>query len=279
MRLSGTVAVITGAGGGIGAALARRFAAEGVAGLCLADVDERALADVMADLHLASGAAGAAGGAAGNDRRVLSIRTDVTDEAQVRAMVETTIAELGPIDLLCSNAGVATGRGLDAPGDVWERTWSVNVLAHLYAARAAIPHMLARGRGYLLNTCSAAGLLTQPGDAPYAVTKNAAVAFAEWLAVTYGDQGLKVSALCPQGVRTAMLDVGLSGFHEAARVVAAAGKVLEPDEVADAVVAGLAAERFLILPHPEVAEYVRRKGDDRDRWLAGMRRLVASLPG
>jgi NAD(P)-dependent dehydrogenase (short-subunit alcohol dehydrogenase family) len=260
------VAVITGAAGGIGAALARRFAAEGAAGLCLADIDEPAVADVAASLP------------AGLPCRVLPMRTDVTDQAQVRAMIDTTVAELGPIDLLCSNAGVATGRGLDAPDDIWEQAWSVNVRAHVYAARAAIPGMLASGGGYLLNTCSAAGLLTQPGDAPYAVTKNAAVAFAEWLAVTYGDQGIKVSALCPQGVRTAMLDSGLGESHEAARVVAAAGKVISPDEVAEAVVAGLAAEQFLILPHPEVAEYVRRKAADRDRWLAGMRRLVASLP-
>jgi NAD(P)-dependent dehydrogenase (short-subunit alcohol dehydrogenase family) len=267
MRVSGTVAVITGAGGGIGAAMARRFAAEGAAGLCLADIAEPALADVAADLR----------SAAGPELRVLSMPTDVTDEAQVQAMIDRAVRELGGIDLLCSNAGVATARGLDAPDDVWAHTWSVNVLAHVYAARAVVPHMLARGGGYLLNTCSAAGLLTQPGDAPYAVTKNAAVAFAEWLAVTYGDQGIKVSALCPQGVRTAMLDAGLGDSHEAARLVAAAGEVLAPEEVADAVVAGLAAERFLILPHPEVAEYARRKGADRDRWLAGMRRLVASL--
>ncbi|HEU5159470.1 MAG TPA: SDR family oxidoreductase [Streptosporangiaceae bacterium] len=269
MRLSGTVAVITGASGGIGAAMARRFAAEGVAGLCLADIAEPALTELVADLRKA----------AGSGLRVLATPTDVADETQVQAMIDRTIAELGPIDLFCSNAGVATGQGLEAPDDVWARTWSVNVLAHVYAARAVVPHMLARGGGYLLNTCSAAGLLTQPGDAPYAVTKNAAVAFAEWLAVTYGDQGIKVSALCPQGVRTAMLDSGLGESHEAARVVAAAGKVLAPEEVADAVVTGLAAERFLILPHPEVAEYARRKGADRDRWLAGIRRLVASLHG
>jgi NAD(P)-dependent dehydrogenase (short-subunit alcohol dehydrogenase family) len=267
MDLSGTVAIITGAGSGIGAAMARRFVAEGVAGLCLADIDEPALGDLMADLRMAGGP----------DCRVLAMRTDVTDQSQVRAMIDKTINALGHIDLLCSNAGVATGRGLDAPDGTWEHAWSVNVLAHLYAARAVIPHMLARGGGYLLNTCSAAGLLTQPGDAPYAVTKNAAVAFAEWLAVTYGDRGIKVSALCPQGVHTAMLDSGLGDRHEAARVVAAAGKVIEPEEVADAVVSGLDAERFLILPHPEVAEYVRRKAADRDRWLAGIRRLVAAL--
>jgi NAD(P)-dependent dehydrogenase (short-subunit alcohol dehydrogenase family) len=261
MDLSGAVAIITGAGSGIGAALARRFDAAGAAGLCLADIDGESAAAVAAELRCPA----------------VSMRTDVADEKQVRAMVDTAAAELGPVDLMCSNAGIATGLGLAAPDEVWAAAWSVNVRAHVYAARAVIPGMLARGRGYLLNTCSAAGLLTQPGDAPYAVTKNAAVAFAEWLAVTYGDQGIKVSALCPQGVRTPMLERGL-GSHEAARLVAAAGKVLAPEEVADAVVAGLAAERFLILPHPEVAEYVRRKADDRDRWLAGLRRLVASLP-
>jgi NAD(P)-dependent dehydrogenase (short-subunit alcohol dehydrogenase family) len=242
--------------------MARRFAAAGVAGLCLADINEPAVAGVAASLPC----------------RAISIRTDVTDEAQVRAMVDATVAELGPVDLMCSNAGIATGLGLDAPDETWDAAWSVNVRAHIYAARAVIPDMLARGRGYLLHTCSAAGLLTQPGDAPYAVTKNAAVAFAEWLAVTYGDQGIKVSALCPQGVRTPMLTGGLQMGDKGALVVEAAGRLLSPDEVADAVVAGLAAESFLILPHPEVAEYVRRKAADRDRWLSGLRRLVASIP-
>jgi NAD(P)-dependent dehydrogenase (short-subunit alcohol dehydrogenase family) len=255
MDLSGAVAIITGAGSGIGAALARRFAAEGAAGLCLADLNEDAVAAVAAELSCPA----------------IPVRTDVADEAQVRAMVDRTVAELGPVDLMCSNAGIGTGLGLDAPAETWAATWSVNVMAHIYAAQAVVPGMLARGRGYLLHTCSAAGLLTQPGDGPYAVTKHAAVAFAEWLAVTYGEQGIKVSALCPQGVRTPMLE----GDHEAARLVEAAGKVLSPDEVADAVVAGLAAERFLILPHPEVAEYIRRKADDPDRWLSGLRRLIA----
>src|SRR5262245_60976444 len=145
MRLSGSVAIITGAGGGIGAALARRFDAEGVAGLCLADINEEAVTAVAAEL---SGP-------------VISIRTDVADEAQVRAMVDATVAELGPVDLVCSNAGIATGLGFEAPDETWEAAWSVNVRAHVYAARAVIPDMLARGHGYLLNTCSAAGLLTQ----------------------------------------------------------------------------------------------------------------------
>jgi NAD(P)-dependent dehydrogenase (short-subunit alcohol dehydrogenase family) len=258
MRITGKNIVITGAGSGIGAALARRFAAEGAAGLCLSDLDGDAVARV----------------AAGLDCRTVALRTDVGEEDEVKAMIESAL-ELGPIDLMCSNAGIGTGAGLEATPEQWASAWAVNVQAHVYAARAVLPGMLERGEGYLLHTCSAAGLLTQPGDAPYAVTKHAAVAFAEWLALTYGDQGIKVSALCPQGVRTPLLAEGLEGV--AGKVVAAAGKVLEPEDVAEAVVAGLDAEGFLILPHPEVAEFMRRKAADRDRWLAGLRRMVAAI--
>lgn len=261
MRVAGKVVVITGAGSGIGAAMARRFAADGAAGLCLADLDEPAVTRVAAALACP----------------VVPLRIDVTDEAQVISMIETATDRLGPIDLMCSNAGIAVGAGLDAPTAQWAAAWAVNVQAHVHAARAVIPGMLARGGGYLLHTCSAAGLLTQPGDAPYAVTKHAAVAFAEWLAVTYGDRNIRVSALCPQGVRTPLLTDGLDAAGEAARVVAATGPLLEPAEVAEAVISGLADERFLILPHPEVAEFVRRKAADPDRWLAGLRRLVTSL--
>jgi NAD(P)-dependent dehydrogenase (short-subunit alcohol dehydrogenase family) len=258
MRVTGRNIVITGAGSGIGAALARRFAAEGAAGLCLSDINDVAAAQVAGELSC----------------RTVVTRTDVGDEEQVRAMVDAA-RELGPIDLMCSNAGIGTGAGLEATAEQWASAWAVNVQAHVYAARAVLPAMLERGDGYLLHTCSAAGLLTQPGDAPYAVTKHAAVAFAEWLALTYGGQGIKVSALCPQGVRTPLLTGGMDGL--AGKAVAAAGAVLEPEEVADAVVAGLDAETFLILPHPEVAEYVRRKATDRDRWLSGLRRLVSGV--
>jgi NAD(P)-dependent dehydrogenase (short-subunit alcohol dehydrogenase family) len=259
MRVTGKNIVITGAASGIGAALARRFAADGAAGICLADLDEDAAGRV----------------AAGLECRTVVCRTDVGDEAQVRAMVEAA-SELGPIDLMCSNAGIGTSAGLEATAEQWAATWAVNVQAHVYAARAVLPSMLERGSGYLLNTCSAAGLLTQPGDAPYAVTKHAAVAFAEWLALTYGDQGIKVSALCPQGVNTPLLTGGMEEGL-AGKAVAAAGKILEPEEVADAVIAGLEAEKLLILPHPEVAEFVRRKAGDPDRWLSGLRRLVAGV--
>lgn len=254
MRVAGKVVVITGAAGGIGAALARRFAAEG-ARLCLSD-----RADVG---PLAAGLPGA-----------LAVSADVAIEDQVRDLVTAAERELGPIDLFCANAGVATGQGLSADAADWAAAWSVNVLSHVYSARAVLPGMLARGSGYLLHTCSAAGLLTAPGDAPYTVTKHAAVAFAEWLAVMYGGAGIKVSALCPQGVRTPMLMDGIAAGEASAKAVAAAGAILEPDQVAEAVISGLAAERFLILPHPEVIEYVRRKAADPDRWLNGVRRLL-----
>jgi NAD(P)-dependent dehydrogenase (short-subunit alcohol dehydrogenase family) len=252
--LAGKVVVITGAAGGIGSALARRFAAEG-ARLCLSDRAEVA--------PLAAGLPGA-----------LAVPADVGIEDEVRELVAVAERELGPIDLFCANAGIATGQGLWAGAADWAAAWSVNVLSHVYAARAVLPGMLDRGGGYLLHTCSAAGLLTAPGDAPYTVTKHAAVGFAEWLAVMYGGAGIKVSALCPQGVRTPMLTGGLAANDPSANAVAAAGAILEPEQVADAVVAGLAAERFLILPHAEVAEYQRRKAADPDRWLAGVRRRL-----
>ena len=169
---------------------------------------------------------------------------------------------------------MATGGGVEADDLEWDRAWRVNVLAHVYAARAVLPAMLARGDGYLLNTCSAAGVLTAVGDAPYTATKHAAVGLAEWLAVTYRDQGIRVSALCPQGVDTPMLADGLATGHLGARVIAASGAVLSTDQVADAVIAGLAEERFLILPHPEVAGYAIRRAEDPDGWQAGVRKLV-----
>lgn len=236
MRLSGRVAVVTGGASGIGAAMARRFADEGAAGLVVADRDGPA----------ARRLAGSIGPVA------VAATVDVGDEPQVRELVTATERRYGRIDLFCANAGVTVGAGIEAPDADWARAWSVNVLAHLFAARSVLPGMLARGEGYLLHTCSAAGLLTAVGDAPYAVTKHAAVALAEWLAVTYGDRGIRVSALCPQGVRTPMLTEGLAAGHAGARVTAASGPVLEPEDVAEAVVDGLAAERFLILPHTGV---------------------------
>ena len=183
-------------------------------------------------------------------------------------LVDQARSSYGDIDLFCSNAGICTVGGVDVADEEWQRIWQVNVMAHIYAARAVLPGMLARGQGYLLQTVSAAGLLTQIGAAPYSVTKHAALGLAEWLAITYADQGIKVSCLCPQGVRTEMLRQGTGGIAQILRETA-----LEPEAVAEAVVAGLAEERFLILPHPEVADYFRRKADDYERWLRGMRRL------
>ncbi|HEV2087487.1 MAG TPA: SDR family oxidoreductase [Cryptosporangiaceae bacterium] len=262
MKLADAVVVLTGATGGIGVALARRFAAEGAAALVLSDLAPEPLERLAGEL---------------TGPEVVTVPADVSAAAEVTGLVATTLDRFGHIDLLCSNAGIATGHGLDAPDADWARAWSVNVLAHLHAARAALPSMLERGRGYLLQTCSAAGLLSSPGDAAYAVTKHGAVALAEWLAITYGDAGIRVSALCPQGVRTPMVTDGLATGNVAARVVAASGPILEPDELADAVVRGLDAERFLILPHPEVARFLRHKAADHDRWIAGMRRLYAGI--
>jgi NAD(P)-dependent dehydrogenase (short-subunit alcohol dehydrogenase family) len=264
MRVEGKVVVVTGAGRGIGRALARRFAAEGAKGVAVGDLDQDNAEAVAAEI--ASTGVGS-----------LGLRTDVGVERDVRALVEAAEEAFGPVDLCCSNAGIAVGGGVEASDDDWQRIWDVNLMAHVYAARAVLPSMLARGEGYLLNTASAAGLLTNLGAAPYSVTKHAAVALAEWLAVTHGDEGIKVSCLCPQGVNTAMLMGEANPGVTAADVVKVAGRVLEPDDVAEAVVRGLEEERFLILPHPEVAEYWRRKADDPDRWLAGMRRLQARV--
>lgn len=258
MELAGKVAVVTGGANGIGRSCAARFAAEG-AKVAIADLDGDAT-------QAAAEAIGA-----------LGIATDVSVEADIEHLVSKVEQELGPIDLFHSNAGIAVGGSVDASDEDWHRIWDVNLMAHVYATRAVLPTMLERGEGYLLSTASAAGLLTNIGAAPYSVTKHAAVALAEWLSVTYGDRGIKVSCLCPQGVATNML---LGGRRDAGQsVVQAAAGVLEPEEVAEVVVLGLRDERFLILPHPEVAEYFRRKADDYDRWLAGMRRLQARVRG
>ncbi|WP_214412379.1 SDR family oxidoreductase [Sphaerisporangium fuscum] len=261
MRVRDRVVVVTGAASGIGRAMAERFAAEGAAGVVVSDLDE----------------AGAARVAEKIGERAVAVRADVSSQDEVRALVEAAEQAFGPVGLFCSNAGVITGHGLEAGDDEWESTLAVNVLAHVYAARAVVPGMVERGEGYLLSTCSAAGLISCPGDAPYAVTKSAAIAFAEWLAIHYRPKGVKVSVLCPQGVRTAMLERGVEEDHLTFRAVAASGTILSPAQVAQAVVDGLEAERFHIFPHPEVAEFVRRKYDDPDRWLAGMARFVDSL--
>jgi NAD(P)-dependent dehydrogenase (short-subunit alcohol dehydrogenase family) len=256
MNLQGAVVVVTGGAAGIGRALAERFAAEGARAVVIADLDRARAERVAAGLGCEA---------------PLAAALDVTDAAAVAALVDRVEGELGPVDLWCSNAGVALGRDLGGDAD-WERSFAVHVLAHVHVARALVPRMAARGRGHLLLTASAAGLLTSLDSAPYSVTKHGTVALAEWLAIRYGDAGVGVSCLCPQGVRTAMTE-GLGPDS----AVLAAGPLLEPAEVAEAVLRGLTEGRFLILPHPEVAEFERRRATDRDRWLAGMRRLRARL--
>lgn len=265
MELGDKVVVVTGGAGGIGRALAWRFAEEGARGVVVADLPGARPEAVAAEIG----------------ERALAFAGDVSDEETVRALVDRAEEALGPVDLFCANAGVAVGIGLEEDDPVWDLAFGVNVRAHVYAARALIPRWLERGGGYFLSTASAAGLLTQIGSAPYAVTKHAAVAFAEWLSVTYGARGVGVSCLCPMGVNTPMLDAGVRADDgvTAGDVVRAAGGVLEPEQVADHVVAALREERFLVLPHPEVLTFLQRKASDHDRWLAGMRRLQAAVAG
>ncbi len=248
MELKDKVVVITGGSGGIGRAMAKAFLDEGAKGVMLADLDAEAVAKAASEL--------------GCD----GMACDVTDEAQVIALVERTRQLHGPVDLFCSNAG-AGGQGVltDASNAVWQKQWDLHVMAHLYAARAVLPQMIERGSGYLLNTASAAGLLAALGSGPYSVTKAAAVKFAEFLSITHGDDGIKVSVLCPQGVNTAMAPRRLGDGQT--------DGIIEPEQLASTVIEALRAERFYVLPHPEVEEYVRRKGNDIDRWLLGMRRL------
>jgi NAD(P)-dependent dehydrogenase (short-subunit alcohol dehydrogenase family) len=251
MQLKDKVLVVTGAASGIGRALSERFAAEGARAVVIADVDADGLELVrkrIADLT-----------------QVLAIVTDVSQEGEIQALVDKTLQTFGHIDLFCSNAGVFTMGGEEVSNEQWQRIWDINLMAHVYAARAVLPSMLARGQGYLLNTASAAGLLSQIGSAPYAVTKHAAVGFAEWLSITYGSRGINVSVLCPQAVRTQMTAGGTGA--------AGVDGMLEPEQLAQTVVETLELERFLVLPHPEVLTYMQRKTADYDRWLAGMRRL------
>jgi NAD(P)-dependent dehydrogenase (short-subunit alcohol dehydrogenase family) len=265
MELMGKHAVVTGAAGGIGEGLAERFHAEG-ARVVVADV-QVAAAGVVAD-RLNALRPGSA----------LAVVADVSTEDGNRILIETAEAAFGPIDLFFANAGVGIGRGPESPESEWELAFNVNVHAHRWAAKYLLPGWLERGAGYFCSTASAAGLLSQIGSAPYSMTKHAAVAFAEWMSITYGDAGVRVSCLCPQGVNTAMLRAGDDpALGISSSVVRSAGRVLEPDEVAEIAVATINAETFLILPHVEVLTYLQRKTGDYDRWLAGMRKLQARM--
>ncbi|MEQ8346414.1 MAG: SDR family oxidoreductase [Sneathiellaceae bacterium] len=256
MDITGKIAVVTGGASGIGRTLSQRLMAEGAAQVVAVDMNGPG-AEETAKL------AGCK-----------AMQANVGREADIKAVIERTEAEIGPIDLFVSNAGIFRPGGPDSSDADWADSWAVNVMSHVYAARAMVPLMTARGGGYLINTASAAGLLNQIGSATYGVTKHAAVGFAEWLSITYGDQGIKVSVLCPQAVRTAMTGAGPG--------VAGVDGMLEPEQLCDTVMQALRDETFLILPHPQVKDYMQRKTADYDRWLRGMRRLqekFAGVPG
>jgi NAD(P)-dependent dehydrogenase (short-subunit alcohol dehydrogenase family) len=254
MLIKDRIVVVTGAASGIGRALAQRFHAEGAKLVVCSDIDGEGAAAVAASV----------GG--------VSFHTDVAMEADIRHLIETVERDHGPIDLFCSNAGIGIGGGAEASNNGWQKIWDINVMAHVWAARHLVPLMAARGGGYLMNTASAAGLLSQIGSAPYAVTKHAAVGLAEWLAITHGDQGIKVSVLCPQAVRTAMTAGNPDG-------VASVDGMIEPEDVADCCLRAIEAEEFLILPHPVVLDYMRRKTNDYGRWIKGMQKLNRQYAG
>jgi len=256
MQVAGKVCVVTGGAAGIGRALAERFVSEGASAVVAADISP--------DLSDAAEAVGAH-----------AISVDVSSEASIESLISETEERFGPIDLFVANAGIGGyPGGVETPDEEWQRIWEINVMHHIWAARHMVPRWQERGGGYLLTTASAAGLLTNLGTAPYTVTKHSAVAFAEWVSITHGDEGIKVSVLCPQGVRTAMTE----GDHPAVTNVVAHGLV-EPSDVADSVIAGLDAETFHILPHPKVAEYIQFKAADVDGWLGAMRKLQRKFFG
>jgi NAD(P)-dependent dehydrogenase (short-subunit alcohol dehydrogenase family) len=254
MQIKDKVVVVTGGASGIGKSLCERFAAEGARAVVVSDIDQAGIDETVKSIAGQTSAIG--------------FKVDVGKEEEVEALVQVALSKYGHIDLFCSNAGIFTAGGEDVSTKAWQTIWDINVMAHVFAARSVLPSMLERGEGYLLNTSSAAGLLSQVGSAPYSVTKHAAIGFAEWLSITYGNRGIKVSALCPQAVRTAMTAGG-----DGSGGVAGLDGLLEPDQLANTVIETLAEERFLVLPHPEVLTYMRRKTEDYDRWLGGMRRL------
>lgn len=280
MELLNSNIVVTGAGSGIGAALCKRFAEEGPRSISLVDLDAVALDRSLQELAQVF-----------PEVKVSSHQVDVSKESEVIALIHQVTETSGTIDLFCGNAGIGTALGLDAPNQVWQSTLDVNLMAHVYAARALMPAWLDRGRGYYLLTASAAGLLTNLGDAPYSVSKHGAVALAEWMSITYGDRGIGVSCLCPQGVRTPLLfpemkasvapdsDSASAPEDAVALAVVRAQRILEPSEVAESVVNALATEQFLILPHEEVAAYEQARASNRERWLSAMRRLQAQISG
>ena len=253
MRVTGKVCVITGGASGIGKALAERFHAEGAKGIVVADLQADKLQEVADSVN------------------GLAVVTNVAKESDIKALVAAAEEKYGHIDVFVSNAGIARMGGVETSDEDWQLNWDIHVMAHVYAARAVAEKMAVRGEGYLINTASAAGLLTHVNSATYSVTKHAAVSFAEWLSINYGDRGVHVSVLAPQAVRTAMTtgrDVS----------VASVDGMIEPEELADCVIETMDKEEFLMIPHKQVLEYMRRKTGDVDRWLSGMRRFQAKRP-
>lgn len=248
MEIRNKVAVVTGGASGIGAALARRFVQEGAKGVVIADLQADRLEAVARDIG------------------AVAIPCNVAREAEIQTLVQRTEAALGPIDIFCSNAGIARLGDEDVPDAEWQLNWEVHLMAHVYAVRAVAPGMAARGRGYLVHTASAAGLLSHIQSATYSVTKHAAVAFAEWVAIKYRSSGVRVSVLAPQAVRTPMID------RADGAAVASVDGLIEPEQLAECVVETMAKEEFLILPHPEVRDYLTKKVQNVDRWLDGMSR-------
>ena len=261
MDVAGKSVVVTGGASGIGRALAETFTRAGARGVVVADIDGVAADRAARELESA---------------HAIGLACDVADEHAVRGLIAKAQDAFGPVDVFVANAGIGSGRGLEADDSQWNDVLGVNLWAHIYAARALVPEWERRGEGYFIATASAAGLLTQIGDAPYSVSKHACVAFAEWLAVTYGSRGIRVSCICPMGVDTPLFRDGLGGRGNedlATKIVAAAGSVLSAGEVAEHVLEAMRQESFLILPHPEVREFITRKGSDHDRWIEGMQRL------
>ena len=256
MEIKDKIIVITGGGSGIGRALAVRFHAEGAKKIVAVDINLSNAEDTAQMVH------------------GVAMMADVSVEADIQRVIEDTESTLGPIDLFCSNAGVGMGENIDSPNEEWQAIWDINVMSHVYAARHLVPRMVSRGGGYFLNTSSAAGLLNQIGGAAYGVTKHAAVGFGEWLAIHHKHEGIKVSMLCPQAVRTPM-----TAIDNDAVAAAANNGMIEPEELADTVVEELRKESFLILPHPVVLDYMRNKTTDYDRWIGGMSRLMQKITG
>ena len=272
MEITGRVAIVTGGASGAGRAIALGLASRGAAGVVVSDVDADGAEQVAAEIERAGA-------------RGLAVGTDVSRQEDINDLVMQCEAAFGPASLFFSNAGIIVVGGPEAADEAWSKIWAVNVQSHIYVSRAVLPGMLARGEGYLVITASAAGLLTQLGSAPYAVTKHAAVALAEWLSITYGDRGIRVSCLCPQAFTSNLLSTSVRELGGAPPLAGASGGsaqaavdgVLTAEQVAQSALDAIGTEQFLILPHPEVATYERRRADDRERWLRGMRRMQARL--